>query len=134
MIAKCVFTFVFNHFEGLEKSTMRYWSVLFLAVVVGVLSCGKRAAATPEVPGAPQHRPIALVGGTVHPVSGPVIEGATLVFNDGKILAIGRDVAIPADAERIDVAGKHVYPGLIDANTQLGLIEVPSVRGSRDQA
>ena len=34
----------------------------------------------------------------------------------------------------IDTAGKHIYPGLIDANTQLGLVEVPSVRGSRDQA
>ncbi len=66
--------------------------------------------------------PIALVGGTVHPVSGPAIEGGVLVFDGGKIVAVGRDVTLPEGAEPIDVAGKHVYPGLIDANSQLGLV------------
>ena len=61
---------------------------------------------TPEIPGAPQDHPIALVGGTVHPVSGPAIEGGTVLFDGGKIVAIGRDVAMPDDAERIDVAGQ----------------------------
>ena len=47
---------------------------------------------------------------------------------------MGRDLAVPPEAERVDVTGKHVYPGLIDANSQLGLVEVPTVRGSRDQS
>lgn len=94
----------------------------------------RTARAVPEVPGAPQTQPIALVGGTVHPVSGPNIEGGTVVFVDGRIAAIGADVAIPDGALRVDVSGKHVYPGLIDADTGLGLIEIPSIRATRDGA
>jgi imidazolonepropionase-like amidohydrolase len=91
------------------------------------------AQASPEIPGAPQEHPIALVNGTVHPVSGPAIEGATLLFDGGKIVAIGPDVTLSEGVEQIDVRGRHVYPGLIDANSQLGLVEVPTIRGSRDQ-
>jgi imidazolonepropionase-like amidohydrolase len=112
---------------------MRAWLIISAALAVGSLYAAP-AVATPEVPGAPQRHPIALVGGTVHPVSAPAIENATLVFSDGKITGVGRDASMSGDAERIDVAGKHVYPGMIDANSQLGLIEVPSIRGSRDQA
>ena len=92
------------------------------------------AIASPEVPGAPQQKPIALVGGTVHPVSGPDIEKATVLFVDGKITAIGVDVELPEGTEKLDVTGKHVYPGLIDAYTDLGLIEIPSVRATVDKA
>jgi imidazolonepropionase-like amidohydrolase len=128
------FTHLIGPYAVLGRYIMRHCLIIILAVVFGGLGEGRRAMATPEVPGAAQQRPIALVGGTVHPVSGPVIENATLLFQDGKIVAVGREVAVPADAERVDIAGKHVYPGLIDANTQLGLVEIPSVRGSRDQA
>lgn len=88
--------------------------------------------ASPEIPGRPQDHPIALVGGTVHPVSGPAIESGTIVFDGGKIAAAGRDVALPANAERIDVTGKHVYPGMIDGYTHLGLMEIPMVRATND--
>jgi imidazolonepropionase-like amidohydrolase len=98
------------------------------------MSCAQVALASPEIPGAEQSRPIALVGGVVHPVSGPAIEGGTVLFDGGKIVAIGRDVVVPEKALKVEVAGKHVYPGLIDANSQLGLIEVPSVRGSVDSS
>ncbi|HEX4149307.1 MAG TPA: imidazolonepropionase [Pirellulales bacterium] len=95
--------------------------------------------AGPEVPGAPQQRPIALVGGIVHPLASgsnaaETIENATVVFDGGRIVAVGREVAIPDDAQRVDVRGLHVYPGLIDAYTQLGLVEIPSVRGSVDSS
>ncbi len=90
------------------------------------------ALANPEVPGAPQNGLVALVGGTVHPVSGPAIEKGVVLFDKGKIVAVGADVTIPDDAKRVDLTGKHVYPGLIDANSHLGLTEVPSVRGSVD--
>ena len=92
------------------------------------------ANASPEIPGAPQDRPIALAGATLHPVAGPAIEGATILFDGGKIVALGRDVSVPENAERVDLQGQHVYPGLIDANSQLGLVEVASIRGSRDQS
>lgn len=110
---------------------MQRFTLALLSIVAVVPAV---ARANPEVPGAPQNGPIALVGGTVHPVSGPAVENGIVVFDKGKIVAVGAGVAIPEGAKRVDVAGKHVYPGLIDANSQLGLIEVPSVRGSVDAA
>jgi imidazolonepropionase-like amidohydrolase len=95
------------------------------------MSSGILAASDP-VPSAKQKKPIALVGGTVHTVSGAVIVNGTVLFDNGKITAIGETVSIPADAERVNVSGKHVYPGLIDANTNMGLTEIGSVRGSLD--
>ena len=75
---------------------------------------------------------LALVGGTVHTVSGPTLEGATVVVENGKIAAIGIGVAPPAGAEVISCVGKHVYPGLISSNSVLGLTEISSVRGTND--
>ncbi|MEO8623666.1 MAG: amidohydrolase family protein [bacterium] len=75
---------------------------------------------------------IAITGGKIYPVSGPVIERGTVVMRDGKILAIGADVAIPADAQRIDATGKIVTPGIVNAATQLGLVEIGAVGSTRD--
>ena len=80
-----------------------------------------------QVPAPPQEGPIALVGGTIHPVSGPAIAGGTLVFDGGVITALGPNVEVPAGAERIDVTGLHVYPGLIDAYSSMGLYEIGAV-------
>ncbi|HEX5499744.1 MAG TPA: amidohydrolase family protein, partial [Thermomicrobiales bacterium] len=91
------------------------------------------AQASPETPGARQDHPIALVGGVIHPVSGPEIAEGALLFDGGKIVAVGKDVALPANVERIELAGRHVYPGLIDALTQLGLVEIPLVKATADQ-
>jgi len=110
---------------------------LCTCVILALVCCGMialRSSASPEVPGAPQERPIALVGGTIHPVSRPAIEGGVLLFDKGKIVAIGKDITPPANAQRVDISGQHIYPGLIDAYSELGLVEVSSVRGSRDQA
>jgi len=74
----------------------------------------------------------ALVGGTLHPVEGDAIPGGTLLIANGRISALGKDIAIPSDAHRIDVTGLHVYPGLIDAGTTLGLVEVGKVRETHD--
>ncbi len=85
-----------------------------------------------QIPGAPQSKSIAIVGATVHTVSGRAIEGGTVVFVAGKITAVGKGVAVPDDAEVIRAEGKHVYPTLIDANTDIGLVEVNSVRATVD--
>jgi len=92
------------------------------------------AVAADAIPAAKQKKPIALVGGTIHTVSGEVLHNATIVFDKGKITALGTMVAIPADAERIDVSGKHIYPGIIDSYDHVGLTEIGSVRGSVDLA
>ncbi|HEX7450405.1 MAG TPA: amidohydrolase family protein [Pirellulales bacterium] len=104
------------------------------AAAIAVLLAAGFVHGSPEIPGAPQDRPIALIGGTIHPVSGADIEGGTLVFEGGKLTAVGKDAALPANAEKIDVTGKHVYPGLIDAFTYLGLTEVSMVRATNDHS
>jgi imidazolonepropionase-like amidohydrolase len=88
--------------------------------------------ANPEIPGAPQSKPVALTNATIHSVSGPIVEGGTLVFEGGKITAIGKEATVPANAEVIDLAGKHVYPALFDAMTDLGLVEINSIRATID--
>ncbi len=70
---------------------------------------------------------IAITGGTVHPVSGAPIENGIVLIRDGRIVAVGADVAIPADARRVDARGKVVTPGLIHASSNLGLLEVESI-------
>ncbi len=77
---------------------------------------------------------IAVTGGTLHPVSSDAIEAGTLLIQGGKIVDMGTDVAIPADARVIDAAGLHVWPGMIALNTDVGLREIGSVRGSVDDA
>ncbi len=74
----------------------------------------------------------AIVGGTVHPVDAPDIERGTVLVNGDKIVAVGASVEIPAGTKTIDAAGLHVYPGLIDAGTVLGLIEIGKVRETHD--
>lgn len=75
---------------------------------------------------------IAITGGTVYPVSGAPIEHGTVLMRDGKIVAVGADVAVPSGAQRIDATGKIVTPGLIDASTQLGLVEIGGEPSTRD--
>jgi len=58
-------------------------------------------------------------------VSGPDIENGTVVIRDGKIEAVGANVNIPSGAQTIDGNGLSVYPGMIDAGTNIGLVEVP---------
>lgn len=83
-------------------------------------------------PAPPQNRPVALVGGTVHTISGEDLTGATVLFEGGKITALGREVTYPAGTEVMDVSGKHIYPGLIDAFSNLGLTEIGAVRATND--
>jgi imidazolonepropionase-like amidohydrolase len=64
---------------------------------------------------------VAITGATIHPVSGPRIENGTILMRDGRIVAVGIDVAVPAGATRIDAAGKVVTPGLIHSSTDLGI-------------
>lgn len=83
-------------------------------------------------PAPKQSRPMAITGATVHVGNGQVLENATVLMTDGKITAVGTNVNVPSNAEVIDATGKQVYPGLILPNTNLGLVEINSVRASND--
>jgi imidazolonepropionase-like amidohydrolase len=75
---------------------------------------------------------VAIRGGRIVTVSGPVIEKGTVVVSGGKITAVGPSVEVPGGASVIDATGQTVYPGLIDGLTTLGLVEIGSVAGSVD--
>jgi imidazolonepropionase-like amidohydrolase len=75
---------------------------------------------------------IAITGGKVYPVSGPVIENGTVLMRDGRIVAVGAGIAIPADAQRVDATGKVVTPGLVNAGTQVTIVEIGAVGSTRE--
>jgi imidazolonepropionase-like amidohydrolase len=105
----------------------RAWLLLTLLA----LSAGVRDARA-QVPGPETRGPVAVVGATLHPVSGPAIENGTLVFERGRIVALGEAVEPPTGAQRIDGRGKHVYPGFLQVGGQLGLVEINSIRATQD--
>ncbi|MEM8488343.1 MAG: amidohydrolase family protein [Bacteroidota bacterium] len=69
----------------------------------------------------------ALTNARIETVTNGVIENGTLIIRNDEIIAIGADVEIPDDAVVIDCAGQTIYPGMIDAGTQLGLVEISAV-------
>jgi imidazolonepropionase-like amidohydrolase len=68
-----------------------------------------------------QAQTVAITGGTIYPVSGPRIENGTIVLRDGKITAVGANVAVPEGAIRIDAKGRWITPGFIHGGSTLGL-------------
>lgn len=75
---------------------------------------------------------IAITGGRVFPVNGPPIENGTVVIENGRITAVGANVAIPSGAQRVDATGKWVTPGLVNSGTVLGLQEIGAVADTRE--
>ena len=66
----------------------------------------------------------AITNARIVTVSGATIENGTIRYSKRKNLAVGANVSIPAGAERIDGSGLTVYPGMIDAGTNMGLAEI----------
>lgn len=64
---------------------------------------------------------LALRNAKIYTVSGGVIEGGTVLMENGKIKAVGQNVAVPSDATVIDATGKVVMPGIVDANARFGV-------------
>ena len=87
------------------------------------------AAVTAARAGEPRY--FAIRNARIVPVSGPVIESGTVVIANGLITAVGTDVPIPPEAWVIDGKGLTVYPGLIDALTDLALKTVQAQRRGR---
>ncbi len=83
-------------------------------------------------PIAAEAQTIAITGGRVHPVSGPVIENGTVLIRGGRIVSVGMNIAIPPDATRIDATGKWVTPGIVNVATTLGVVEIGAVQETND--
>jgi imidazolonepropionase-like amidohydrolase len=82
------------------------------------------AGAAALVAQAPQPRAVAIVDARIVPVGAPVIAQGTIVFAHGKITALGTHVEVPKGAEIIRGKGIAVYPGMLDADTTVGIAEV----------
>lgn len=95
-----------------------------LSLALGAAGIIAPAAAHAQVviPTAAQSQPVALKGATIHTVTKGTITNGTIVMDRGKIIAIGgADTEVPRGAKVVDVAGKHIYPGLIDAYSTVGI-------------
>ncbi|MCG3129329.1 MAG: Adenine deaminase [Phycisphaerae bacterium] len=68
---------------------------------------------------------VALTGGRIVPVAGPEIEKGTILIEHGKITAVGASVELPFDAMEVDVSGKVLFPGLVNAHDWQGL-DIPN--------
>jgi imidazolonepropionase-like amidohydrolase len=102
-----------------------YFTTLALAAAA-ILPLGAAHAqlgSTNPPPG--PHGVYAITHGKIIPVTGPEIANGTLVIGaDGKIQAVGANVAVPAGAKVIDATGLSVYPGMMDGGTSMGLSEI----------
>jgi imidazolonepropionase-like amidohydrolase len=68
-------------------------------------------------------RSVAIVGGRVVPVAGAPLDSGTVLVRNGKIAAVGADVAVPAGIRAIDASGSWVLPGFIEAHGHVGVHE-----------
>jgi imidazolonepropionase-like amidohydrolase len=103
-----------------------FLNILLLTIIV-------TANAQPTIsPAPPQLGTIALTHATIHIGNGDVIQDGMIVFSNGKIINVGATTNVP-DAKVIDCSGKQIYPGLISANTNLGLNEIGAVRSTLDE-
>jgi imidazolonepropionase-like amidohydrolase len=86
-------------------------------------------------PAPSQKMPILIQGATIHIGNGQVIEKGDIRIENGKITYVGASQAVSTmDAEVIRAEGKHIYPGLILLNTQLGLVEISAVPATVDDS
>ncbi|MCU0621377.1 MAG: hypothetical protein MUC69_07740, partial [Gemmatimonadales bacterium] len=111
------------------------------AVPPATTQAAPRPAATPSSFRNPQypstyrrrpHPPVAIRDVAILPASGPEIARGTIVFSEGTIVALGTDVAVPADAVVVDGRGKFVTPGLIDSHSHLGVYPAPGIDAVSD--
>jgi imidazolonepropionase-like amidohydrolase len=83
--------------------------VVLLALVAGLVPLGA------------QEKVIALKGGQIHTISDGIIDNGVVLIRGGKILDVGRDLAVPAGATVVQAEGRIITPGLIDARTSFGV-------------
>jgi imidazolonepropionase-like amidohydrolase len=93
--------------------TQRAQTILAVCVAVaGMLA---------STPGASAQEQIAIKGGRIVSVAHPPIEGGVILIREGRIQAVGKDLAIPSDYKVIDATGKVIMPGFIEAHSSRGM-------------
>ena len=107
---------------------MKKGIVFIIMILVGNLSFSQ------NTPASKQSESILIVGATAHLGTGEAIENSAIGFENGKITFVGKADAVDKSTftKVINAEGKDVYPGFIAPNNQLGLVEIESVRATRD--
>ncbi len=107
------------------RSVRQRHGIIVLASLLVSFYCAGQAAAQGGEP-----RSFAIRGAKVVPVSGPPMDNATVLVSRGVITAVGTNVTIPPDAWVIEGKGLIVYPGLVDAFTDVGLAAAAPAGGA----
>jgi imidazolonepropionase-like amidohydrolase len=115
-------------FFGLRRKGLA--PLMLMAALMSLLLAGALPAQTVSAQQSPMD--VAITGAKVYTMAGSPMGGATVLLRNGKITAVGANVAIPKGAQVIDAKGLEVYPGLFDPVTQIGLEEVAAVRATVD--
>lgn len=66
---------------------------------------------------------LAITGGKIFTMAGPVIEIGTVLVEGAKIAGVKKGIFVPPGARPVDVAGQIVMPGMIDAHCHIGIAE-----------
>ncbi|PYP59232.1 MAG: amidohydrolase [Gemmatimonadetes bacterium] len=133
---------------------MRHLSTAFALLVfaagAGCASAGARttnaaapaqATATQEAGIGPQYPstyqrhpnpPVLIRNATIMTAAGQEIQGGSILFRDGRIVAVGANVTAPTDATIVDGTGKWVTPGVIDTHSHIGVYAAPGTFGESD--
>lgn len=99
-------------------------AILFIVLAVSTVAVSSASASEDKV--------LAVTNARIVTVSGPEIVEGTILVRNGRIEAVGADVAVPQEAEVIDASGLTAYPGMIDAYSSLGLVEISGVAATVD--
>ena len=143
----------FKHWEQAARSVERWVAAATLATT-GLLAClgpqsaqaqaaahskalptSASAPAGPNTTAVAPAKLVAIIRGKLLTISHGTIENGVIILENGKIAAVGpaASTKVPKDAQVFDAKGMTVYPGLFDAETQLGLVEVESDENSNDR-
>lgn len=101
-------------------------------IILVLLMLVTTAIAHDYLPGEKPDHPILLKGGKLFTISNGVLDNHDILIVDGRISQIGAGLTPPEGTEIIDLAGQYVYPGLITANSSIGLSEIGAVRATQD--
>ncbi len=112
---------------------MKKYIICLLAILVTYVGHSQNVAPAPV-----QSKRILFTGGVAHIGTGEVIQNSAIGFEKGKLTLVADATVIRIDGSAYDtiinIAGKHVYPGLIEMNSIIGLSEIESVRSTSDYA
>ena len=118
-----------------QKYNLKLAAAGFAALGFSAVFALASIAVAQEKPKAKPHdagKTYAVRGVKITTLAGPVIEKGNIVMRDGRIVAVGADAAVPADAQVLDAAGLEAYPGMFDAESQIGLQEIGAVAATVD--